>query len=82
MAETVRYSGTTSTGTSIAGLLGVAFIILKLTGVIAWPWIWVLAPFWIPLALALFVGGLFLLLFGLAHRKPRHYSPIRHGVRR
>lgn len=29
-------------------LLGIAFIVLKLCGVIAWSWWWVLAPFWIP----------------------------------
>jgi hypothetical protein len=28
----------------------VAFIVLKLVGVIDWAWLWVLAPFWIPLA--------------------------------
>ena len=28
-------------------LLGVAFIVLKLCGVINWAWIWVLAPIWI-----------------------------------
>ena len=40
-------------GTSfpILYILGVLFITLKLTGVIAWPWVWVLAPFWVPLAL-------------------------------
>jgi hypothetical protein len=27
-------------------LLTVAFIVLKLTGVIDWDWVWVLAPFW------------------------------------
>ena len=31
------------------------FIALKLTSVIAWSWLWVLAPFWIPLALAVVV---------------------------
>ena len=30
-------------------LLVVAFIVLKLCGVIKWSWIWVLAPFWIPI---------------------------------
>ena len=45
-----------------AGLLGIAFIILRLCGVIAWPWIWVLAPFWIPLALALIICLIILLL--------------------
>ena len=35
------------------GLLTIAFIVLKLTGVIDWPWIWVLCPIW---------GGVVLLL--------------------
>jgi len=34
-----------------ADVLGIVFIVLKLTGVIAWPWVWVLAPWWIVLAL-------------------------------
>lgn len=38
-----------SGGVGVTGLLGVLFIGLKLGGVIAWPWMWVLAPFWIPL---------------------------------
>ena len=33
------------------GLLGLLFIGLKLGGVIAWPWFWVLAPFWMAFAL-------------------------------
>lgn len=36
---------------SLSTILGVVFIILKLTGIISWSWVWVLAPFWIPLAL-------------------------------
>lgn len=32
------------------GNLLVAFIVLRLCGVIEWNWIWVLAPAWIPLA--------------------------------
>lgn len=36
-------------------LLLVLFIGLKLGGVIAWPWLWVLSPLWIPLALAVVV---------------------------
>lgn len=35
-----------SSETSIAGLLGVAFIVLKLTHVIDWSWWWVTLPFW------------------------------------
>ena len=47
----------------IAGLLGIVFIVLKLIGVIAWSWLWVLAPFWIPAALwvAVVVPMLFVL---------------------
>ena len=33
--------------------LGLIFIVLKLCGVIAWSWVWVLAPFWISLIIAL-----------------------------
>jgi hypothetical protein len=35
----------------VASVLGILFVTLKLCGVIAWPWVWVLAPFWIPLAI-------------------------------
>lgn len=38
-------------GPSILGLLGVAFVVLKLVGVINWSWWWVTLPFWGPLAL-------------------------------
>lgn len=34
-------------------ILGLIFITLKLTGYIAWSWLWVLAPFWIPLVIIL-----------------------------
>lgn len=45
-----------------AGLLGIAFVVLRLCGVIAWPWVWVLAPFWVPLALALIICIVILIL--------------------
>lgn len=41
----------TRTGISFTGALTLIFIILKLTNVIDWSWVWVLAPLWIPLAL-------------------------------
>ena len=34
-------------GIIFVGLLTILFIALKLTGVIAWPWLWVLVPIWI-----------------------------------
>lgn len=69
-------------GTSVTGLLGVAFIILKLTGVIAWSWWWVLAPFWAPLAIAILVGAVFLALFAAAHSKPKRFSSAIHQGRK
>ena len=38
-------------GVKFVDLLLILFIGLKLAGVINWPWIWVLAPIWIPLAI-------------------------------
>ncbi len=32
----------------VVPVLGIVFVILKLTHVVSWPWIWVTAPFWIP----------------------------------
>ena len=42
-----------SSGVGFSGLLTVAFIVLKLTHVIAWSWWWVLSPLWIGLVLLL-----------------------------
>lgn len=46
-----------STGISTLGLLGVAFVVLKLTGYIDWSWIWVTLPFWIniPIFIVIFI---------------------------
>ena len=42
-------------GITISGLLGIVFIVLKLCGVIDWPWVWVLAPFWISLSISILI---------------------------
>lgn len=49
-------------GIDTTGLLGVAFVILKLTHVIDWSWWWVTAPFWMPLAIALVIVAIILIL--------------------
>jgi len=48
-------NGNSSGGVGFLGLLLLAFIVLKLLGFIAWSWVWVLSPFWIPLAVTLVV---------------------------
>ena len=40
-----------SYNTFLVMVLGVVFLVLKLVGVINWAWVWVLAPFWTPIAL-------------------------------
>lgn len=44
-----------SNGLGVGTVLAIVFTILKLTGTITWPWIWVLCPAWIPWAILLLV---------------------------
>ena len=50
------------------GLLTIAFIVLKLTGVIAWSWLWVLSPLWIPAAFILAVVVLWLVFVDIYNK--------------
>ena len=40
-------------GIGFSGILTIVFIVLKLTDVISWDWVWVLAPAWISLSISL-----------------------------
>lgn len=56
MSKVVVNQQQTQSGTSIIGLLGIVFIVMKLVGiepVASWSWWWVTAPFWGGFALAL-----------------------------
>lgn len=46
-------SNSSSGGIGILGLLGVTFVVLKITGLIDWSWWWVTLPFWGGYALLL-----------------------------
>ena len=48
-----------SGGIGFAGLLTIVFVTLKLTGVIDWSWLWVLAPLWLGAAI---VAGILLIV--------------------
>jgi len=52
----------TSGGIGFFGLLTLLFIGLKLCGVITWSWLWVLAPLWIPVTLAVVIYVIVLLM--------------------
>lgn len=63
MTDTNSNSGGGGHNIGFLDLLAVAFIVLKLLGVVRWSWWWVLSPIWIPaifavivLIVALFVG--------------------------
>lgn len=49
-------------GIGFTGLLTITFIVLKLTHVINWSWVWVLSPIWITAGIV-FVIILALILF-------------------
>lgn len=46
---------TVTVGPTFLESLTLVFIILKLIHKIDWPWIWVLSPTWIPIALILII---------------------------
>ena len=50
-------------GIGFCGLLAIVFIVLKLVGVISWPWVWVLAPIWIPIVLGVVIVVLGIVFF-------------------
>ena len=56
----------------VLAVLGIAFVILKLCAVITWPWIWVLAPFWVGLLIFLLIGGFALLILMSAGSAPKY----------
>ena len=55
-------SKTVVRGPGFASLLTLIFITLKLVGVIAWPWVWVLAPLWLGFIVAVLIA---VVLYGL-----------------
>ena len=60
----VTYGNSSSGGDGIgfAGMLTVAFIVLKLANVIDWSWWWVLSPLWISAIIGAIIVCLLILL--------------------
>ena len=58
-------------GINFFELLGIVFIILRLCGVIGWPWVWVLAPIWVPIGLWLLAVLIAFIWAMLKDRKER-----------
>lgn len=65
-------SSSSGGGVGFFGLLFIVFLVLQLTGVIAWSWLWVTAPLWAPLGLwLLFVVTVGIAGYILAYRKEK-----------
>ena len=64
-------SSSSSGGIGFVGLLTVLFVGLKLAKVIAWSWVWVLAPIWISFALGISLVAVYLIYTVRADRKHR-----------
>ena len=63
-----------ASGVSIGfvGLLTIAFIVLRLCGVINWSWIWVVSPIWISAALTvgiLLIAGIICLVARIVKKR-------------
>lgn len=50
------------------GFLALLFIGLKLTGHITWPWVWVLAPLWMPFSVIVVVAAFALIVYAIVSR--------------
>ena len=61
-----RSAGTSGVG--VTGLLQVAFIVLKLCGVIKWSWRWVLSPSWITVGIVILLLAGYLILTATADK--------------
>lgn len=48
-------------GLGIVSILTIVFIVLKLSGVIKWSWIWVLSPLWMSAVIVLAVFSVILI---------------------
>ena len=60
-------NSSSSGGVGVPGLLQVAFIVLKLCGVINWSWLWVLAPTWIMVGIVILIAAIIFIKI-LLHR--------------
>ena len=51
------------------GVLTLIFVVLKLTNVIQWSWVWVLSPLWISFFAGVFIILIFFLIWLVVGRK-------------
>lgn len=57
-----RHSTTVNGGIGFTGLLTIAFIVLKLLGIITWSWVWIFSPIWIEAILVILLLAVLIIL--------------------
>jgi len=65
---------TTKLSIPLFSLMGCVFVILKLAGVTdiaQWSWLWVLAPFWLPVVFAIGILGIIVVFVFVAEMLSR-----------
>lgn len=62
-------NNTRVTGLTLPWVLTIVFMVLKLCKVINWRWIWVFAPVWLSLALAVVAGIIYIILYIWSKKK-------------
>lgn len=55
----------TATAVTIPEVVAIVFVVLKLCGVIAWSWWWVLSPVWICWGITLVTILILVILYGI-----------------
>ena len=67
----IKNNNSTNGGIGFVGVLTVAFIVLKLLGVINWSWLWVLSPIWITavIVLSILIIPIFIVAFMAIFKK-------------
>lgn len=63
---------TASGGIGLTSLLTVAFVVLKLCGVIDWSWWWVLSPLWISTALGILLVFVMFVVISVRDKKGKN----------
>lgn len=49
-------------------LISLILLILKLTGIIHWSWIWIISPIWLPYVFAFVISLIILIIYKITGR--------------